>query len=641
VSRSGNRDKRADTARVNSVLISDSQMTVYNVNFEPIGRRGECRAGDSLLACARKLGVDLISLCSGKGTCRTCKVKVIDGAVSEVTAIERETFSPQELASGWRLACQTYAAGNVRVSVPTESMTTPQRTQVEGLEITVPPEPVVTAYRVKLAAPSLSDLRGDSERLLATLNQQYQLACETIDIDVLRQISPQLRSWEWQCQATVCDNEVVAIGPVPSRNLGLAIDLGTTQIAGYLVDLSQGRTVAAQGMMNPQISYGEDVVTRISHALSSPAEGRRLQRLASKAINQLASELCSQVDARVDEITDSVIVGNTAMHHLLLGLPLAQLAQAPFVPAVSQAVDVKAHDLGLKVAPGAYTHLLANIAGFVGADHVAMLLATSAAQAEGVLLAIDIGTNTEVSLIDGGQITSVSCASGPAFEGGHIKDGMRAARGAIERLRIVGDEIQYQTIEGAAPVGICGSGILDAIAQLRLAKVIAENGRMTDSHPRLRRRQKQAEFVLVSEEERKGKPAIVITQQDVRQLQLAKAAIRTGIQVLLEANKRTAAEIAQVIIAGAFGSYIDVASSITIGMLPSLPLDHFRQVGNAAGMGAKLALISRHKRAEAQNLAARVNYIELASAPDFGQIFIQAGSLGEYQPVPKKRKGIN
>jgi uncharacterized 2Fe-2S/4Fe-4S cluster protein (DUF4445 family) len=299
------------------------------------------------------------------------------------------------------------------------------------------------------------------------------------------------------------------------------------------------------------------------------------------------------------------------------------------VPAVSQAVDIKARDLGLHIAPGAYTHLLPNIAGFVGGDHVAMLLAISAWQAEGVLLAIDIGTNTEVSLIDGGQITSVSCASGPAFEGGHIKDGMRAARGAIERLRIVDDEIQYQTIEGAPPVGLCGSGILDAIAQLHLAGIIEKSGRMLDNHSRLRRHQKQREFVLVSEEERGGKPAIVITQQDVRQLQLAKAAIRTGIQVLLEANQHTEAEIAQVIIAGAFGSYIDVASAITIGMLPPLPLSHFRQVGNAAGMGAKLALISRNKRARAQTLAAGVNYIELASAPDFRQTFIQASSLGE------------
>lgn len=608
-------------------------MQPQSIIFEPIGRRGECRAGESLLDCARKFGVDITSLCSGQGTCRACRVQVVDGAVSDVTAIEREVFLHQELKAGWRLACQICPTSNVRINVPAESMTTLQRTQVEGLEITVPPEPVVTSHRMKLPPPSLSDPRGDSDCLLSALKEQHQLDCNTIDIDVVRQLSPRLRLWDWQCQAVVRDDEVIAIGPMSSRNLGLAIDLGTTKIAGYLVDLTRGQTIAAQGVMNPQISYGEDIVSRISHALSLPAEAKRLQKLVAKAINQLASKLCARVDARVDEITDSVIVGNTVMHHLLLDLPLAQLAQEPFVPAIGQAIDLKARDLGLETAPGACVHLLPNIAGFVGADHVAMLLATAAWQAEGVLLAIDIGTNTEVSLIDGGRISSASCASGPAFEGSHIRYGMRAARGAIERLRIAGDEVQYQTIEGAPPVGLCGSGILDTIAQLRLAEVVAENGRMSAIHPRVSHRQNQLEFVLVGETERKGKPAIVITQQDIRQLQLAKAAIRAGIQVLLEANRRTEADIIRVIIAGAFGSYIDLGSAITIGMLPSLPLDYFQQVGNAAGMGAKLALVSRRKRNEAQTLASRVTYFELASVPDFEQIFIQASALGEFKPA--------
>ena len=615
-------------------------MTAYTVDFEPVGRRGRCQPGKSLLDCARQVGVDITSLCSGRGTCHACKVKVLAGTVSQATSSERAVFSPQELKAGWRLACQTYPASDVKLGVPAESMTTLQRTQVEGLEVAVPPEPAVSAYRVELPAPSLSDLQGDSERLLETLNQQHRLTCRTIDLDVLRQLSPRLRAWGWQCQAAVRDDEVVSLGPWPSRELGLAVDLGTTKVAGYLVDLSNGRTLASLGVMNPQISYGEDIISRITHASGSTSQARQLQKLAARAINRLAADLCAQVKAKANEITDAVFVGNTAMHHLLLGLPLDQLAQSPFVPAVSQAMDIKARDLGLKIAPGAYTHLLPNIAGFVGADHTSMLLATEAWRAEGVLLAIDIGTNTEVSLIDGGWITSVSCASGPAFEGGHIKDGMRAARGAIERLRLVSDDIQYQTIEGAPPVGLCGSGILDAMAQLYLAGIIEESGRMVEGHPRLRRG-KQREFVLVSEEERGDKPAIVITQQDVRELQLAKAAIRTGIQVLLETNRRTDEEIGQVVIAGAFGSYIDVASAITIGMLPALPLDRFRQVGNAAGMGAKLALISRHKRAEAQALASRVNYIELASAPDFMHTFVQAGSLGKYRMVHGKRKEIS
>jgi uncharacterized 2Fe-2S/4Fe-4S cluster protein (DUF4445 family) len=615
-------------------------MTAYTIDFEPVGRRGRCQPGRSLLDCARKLGIDITSLCSGRGTCHACKVRVLTGTVSPVTSSERAVFSPQELKAGWRLACQTHPTSDVKLGVPAESMTTLQRTQVEGLEIAVPAEPVVSAYRVELPAPSLSDLRGDSERLLETLNQQHRLNCHTIDLEVLRQLSPRLRAWGWQCQATVRDDEVVALGPWPSRELGLAVDLGTTKVAGYLVDLSNGRTLAAQGVMNPQISYGEDVISRITHVSGSASEGRRLQKLAAKAINRLAADLCARVKAKANEITDAVVVGNTAMHHLLLGLPLDQLAQSPFVPAASQAMDIKACDLGLKIAPGAYSHLLPNIAGFVGADHTSMLLATEAWRAEGVLLAIDIGTNTEVSLIDGGRITSVSCASGPAFEGGHIKDGMRAARGAIERLRIAGDDIQYQTIEGAPPVGLCGSGILDGLAQLHLAGIVEASGRMVEGHPRLHQG-KQREFILVTKEERGRKPVITITQQDIRELQLAKAAIRTGIQVLLETNRRTEEEIGQVVIAGAFGSYIDVASAITIGMLPSLPLNRFRQVGNAAGMGAKLALISRHKRAEAQALVSRANYIELASAPDFRETFIQAGHLGKYRLTHGERKEVS
>lgn len=617
-----------------------SNTITYAVDFEPVGRRGQCQAGRSLLDCARKLDIDITSVCAGTGTCRACKVKILEGSVSDITASEREVFSPQELAEGWRLACQTSPISNVKLNIPAESMTTLQRTQVEGQENIVQPEPAVSAYRMQLSAPSLADLRGDNERLLETLNQEHGLYCQSIDIAVLRQLSPQLRSWKWECQAAVRNDEVIAISPPSSNNLGLAVDLGTTKVAGYLIDLNDGRTLSSQGAMNPQISYGEDIVSRITQVLKSPVESKRLQELAVGVINDLAADLCAQVNTKMDEITDAVIVGNTAIHHLMLGLPVAQLALSPFVPAVSRALDIKARDLGLNLAPGAYIHLPPNIAGFVGADHVAMLLATGAWKAEGVLIAIDIGTNTEVSLIDNGKITSVSCASGPAFEGGHIKDGMRAARGAIERLKIDNDHIHYQTIDGAPPVGLCGSGILDAMAQLYLAGIIKDTGRMNNDHPYIRSPKSQREFVIVSEAEREGRPAIVVTQGDVRELQLAKAAIRTGIQALLEANKRSEKEINQVIIAGAFGSYIDVSSAMTIGMLPPLPLDRFRQVGNAAGMGAKLALISRSKRAEAQEIASRVNYVELASAPNFMQTFVATSSLGTYRLVEGKRKEI-
>jgi len=605
-------------------------MTSYQIDFEPVGRRGECPADKCLLDCAHQLGVGILSVCGGRGACHSCKVQVLSGTVSEPTPYEQEALSPQELKNGWRLACQTYPTSDCKLSVPPQSMTTPQRIQVEGLEVTVAPDPPVRAYQLQLPVSSLSDPQADSKRLLETLEQQHHVHCSIIDIDVLRNLSPQLRSWNWQTQASVRDNEVVALSPWASHQLGLAIDLGTTKIAGYLVDLENGQTLAAKGIMNPQVSYGEDIISRITSATKSPVEAAQIQQLTVTAINQLGVDLCGEVNAKPEEIVEAVAVGNTAMHHLLLRLPVEQLGLSPYVPVIREAMDIKARDIGLHIAPGAYVHLLPIVAGFVGADHVAMLLATEAWQAEGLTVAIDIGTNTEVSLVNNGKVTSVSCASGPAFEGGHIKCGMRAASGAIERLRLVDDQVEYQTVDETLPVGLCGSGILDAMAQLYLAGVINKDGRMKDNHPRMRTRQKQLEFVLVSKDEQDGHPAIVITQQDIRELQLAKAAIRTGIQVLLETNGCSEEEIKQVIIAGAFGSYINVSSAVTIGMLPSLPLDCFRQVGNAAGMGAKLALVSRSKRAEAQTVARQVGYIELATAPNFMQTFVQATYIGRY-----------
>jgi uncharacterized 2Fe-2S/4Fe-4S cluster protein (DUF4445 family) len=616
-------------------------MADFTIDFEPVGLRGKCRKKESLLACARRLGVGISSICGGKGTCHICSVQVLSGTVSKPTPNELETFSRRELKGGWRLACQTYPASDCKIAVPAESMTTPQRLQVEGLEITVSPEPSVRAYPLRLVAPSLSAPQADADRLLKALNQQHKLRCTKVDIGALRTISDQLRSWKWKNQAVVHNGEVIAILPPKSRQLGLAIDLGTTKVAGYLVDLSGGRTLAAKGIMNPQISYGEDIISRITTVVHSPDNAAALQKLAVDAINELCTDLCAEAGAKPEEILEAVVVGNTAMHHLFLRLPVKQLAISPFVPVISQALEVRAGELGLNIAPGAYVHLLPNIAGFVGADHVSMLLATDVWQGKDTTVALDIGTNTEVSLICKGKITTTSCASGPAFEGGHIKYGMRAATGAIERLRIDGGKIQYQTIDGASPVGVCGSGILDALAQLYLAKIIDEGGRIVDNRPRVRIYKGQREFILVSKEERKGKPAITITQNDVRELQLAKAAIRTGIQILLETSGCAEEDIKQVIIAGAFGTYIDISSAVAIGMLPSLPLNRFRQVGNAAGTGAKLALISLKSRGKAQAVASRVSYIELASSSSFQPTFMQASYLGRYRIIDGKRKEID
>jgi uncharacterized 2Fe-2S/4Fe-4S cluster protein (DUF4445 family) len=600
----------------------------FHIDFEPIGRQGDCPEDATLLDCARQLGVGLVSLCGGTGNCGRCIVQVLAGDVSEPVSSEGKLLNPEQLAAGYRLACQTVPLGDCKVRVPPESLTAPQRTQVEGEETQVSPEPVVQTYPIVLSPPSLDDLRADAQRLTDALAQQHSLTAIGVDLAILRQLSPCLRDEGWQVRAAVREREIVALLPSGARPLGLAVDLGTTKIAAYLVELETGQTLASGGTMNPQIAYGEDVIARLAFARGDSSQAALLQDLVAQALNRTAAEMCDRIGAEPAHIVDSVLVGNTAMHHLFVGLPLEQLALAPYVPVVASALDVKARDLGLCIAPGGYVHLLPNIAGFVGADHVAMLLTTGVAQSEGVVLAIDIGTNTEICLVNRGTLTSLSCASGPAFEGAHIKHGMRAANGAIEHLRLVEDRIEYQTIGGAPPAGLCGSGILDALAQLYLAGVVDASGRIGE-HPRVRKVDGTREFVLVGEDEGDGnRPAISFTQKDVRELQLAKGAMRTGINVLLERNGLSAEEVEQVVIAGAFGTYIDVASAVAIGMLPRLPLDRFRQVGNAAGMGAKLALISRSKRAAAQALARRIDYVELATHSQFARTFAQAMYLG-------------
>ncbi len=616
-------------------------MAEFFVDFEPVGRRGQAHEGQSLLEFARELGVGISSVCGGQGTCGKCKVQLRSGEASAPTSRDERFLTPDQIAAGWRLACQTYPRGELKVTVPAESMTAPQRTQLEGLETPVAPRPAVKAYRVRLPAPTLHDTEGDADRLIQALWQQHRVRCRRTDFELLRRLSPRLRELDWECRAVVRGDEVIAVLPPEGRLLGLAVDVGTTKLAGYLVDLTSGETLAARGMMNPQISFGEDVISRANLVIATPDGSAQLQKLAAGAITELAVGMTKSIGARAEDVVEAVVVGNTAIHHLVLGLPVRQLALAPFVPAVSQPVDIKARDLGIGIAPGGYIHVLPNIAGFVGADHVAFLLASDIQDGDRTIVALDIGTNTEVSLIHRGRISSVSCASGPAFEGGQIKDGMRAGDGAIERVTISADGVQYETINDAPAVGICGSGIIDMVAQLYLAGVADAGGRMKEGHPRVRTFGEQREFVLVSESERGGKPAVVFTQHDVRQLQLGKAAIRAGIQTLLRTSRLTDEAITDVIIAGAFGSYLDISSAVTIGMLPALPLERFHQVGNAAGMGAKRALISTAQRDVARRLARKARYIELATTPGFNEDFLQAVHLGRYRIKNGKREELD
>jgi uncharacterized 2Fe-2S/4Fe-4S cluster protein (DUF4445 family) len=603
---------------------------LFAIDFEPVGRRGKFSENQSLLECARQLDVALVSICGGMHSCHRCKIQIISGDVSALTPEEKSALDDRELKRNYRLACLTFPKGNVKVHVPPESLSAPQRTQVEGLELDVQPDPLVLGYEVQLTAPSLVSPESDDQNLWAALAGQHGIAAGSIDLAVQQSLSPRLRGSGWKVRVAMREGEIIALDEPSIRWLGLAVDIGTTKIAAYLLDMETGKTLASRGLMNPQISYGEDVVSRIFTASKSREGAAKLQALLVDALSQTAEELCSEIHANPSSIVDMVTVGNTAIHHLFLQLPVSQLGLSPYVPAVRSAIDVKARDLGLQVAPGAYVHLLPNIAGYVGADHVAMLLATKIDEAEKTVIALDIGTNTEICLNHKGKMASVSCASGPAFEGASIRFGMRAAPGAIEHVRLSGEKLEIQVIGDEPPAGICGSGLLDVVAQLRLNNVLDGTGRM-GQHPLVRRRDGSAEFVLV---ERVDQDAITVSQRDIRQLQLAKAAIRLGIRALVEAAGLSEDEIDEVVIAGAFGTFIDVESAITIGMLPPLPLDRFRQVGNAAGTGARLALISRAQRLKAQQIALRDGYIELAGIPEFSHKFAEASSMA-FTMAPK------
>ncbi len=602
---------------------SKGRSSLYNVEFEPVGRRGRCPEGTSLLECARLLKVDLVSLCGGVGACRRCRVQIVSGAVSSPTAEDRDTFTEAELQQGCRLACTAFPQSDIRVLAPPESLSSPQRTQVEGLDLQVEPDPLARSFEVQLTPPSLENPKPDDWNLWGALDRSHGIAPGTIDLGVQQVLSSRLRALGWKASVVLRESEVLALDDPSTRWIGLAVDIGTTKIAVYLVDMKSGEIAASSGLMNPQISYGEDVVARIYFAGGSAENTEKMQTLLVDALNSSVAALCAEIGSDPSHIADAVIVGNTAIHHLFLRLPVQQLGLVPYVPAIRSAVDIKARDIGLKTAPGGYVHMLPNIAGYVGADHVAMLLATEIHERNGITLALDIGTNTEICLNSHGKMKSVSCASGPAFEGAHIQFGMRAAKGAIEHVRLLGTRLEIQTIGGGTPVGVCGSGLLDGIAQMLENGVIDSSGRMQD-HPLVRKHKDRREFVLV---ERPGEDDIAISQKDVRELQAAKAAIRLGIQALLEDAGIVETDIDRVIIAGAFGSFIDVKSAIAIGMFPPLPLERFQQVGNAAGTGARIALISQGRRRAALAIAEKDGYIELATIPDFNNKFAAASSM--------------
>jgi uncharacterized 2Fe-2S/4Fe-4S cluster protein (DUF4445 family) len=483
--------------------------------------------------------------------------------------------------------------------------------------------------RVRLAHGALSDPTPEEHRELSSgeIVAGLRMACQATALgDVRVDIPPESLTAAQRVQLEGGEEPIPA-GPSRLSRLGLAIDIGTTKLAVYLLDLDSGRTLARAGAMNPQIAYGEDLISRIAYTDQNPAGGRVLREKLVDRLNRLIGEICAQVGASRDRIVDVVAVGNTVMHHLFAGLAVRTLGTAPYRPLTTDALDLSARDAGLDLSAGTRVFVPSNIAGYVGADHVAALLSTGVGETNRTALALDIGTNTEISLARGGRLFSCSSPSGPAFEGAHISAGMRAAPGAIERVCIRGAEVSTYTIGRLPPVGICGSGVLDAVAEMRAVGAIDRRGNFRAEAPGVRARQGQPEFLLVPAAQTGHHRDITITRGDVNEIQLAKAAIRAGIDVLLHEAQCEPAELEEIVVAGAFGSYLDLSSAVRAGLLPGVPLERFRQVGNAAGAGARQMLLSAERRRAAQAIARRVEYVELAAHPAFHRGFVTAMSF--------------
>jgi len=619
------------------------------VIFQPSGRRGYVDEGETIQRASNKLGVDIEGICGEKGTCGKCKVRVEEGffakygvessmdSLSPLNDAEKKMLTPQQRRDGYRLSCQAHIHGDVMVFVPEESRLGKQIVRKEAGEITVELKPSVKKYYVEITPPTLNDALGCWERLQAEMGKSFGLNELVIDYQVLRGLQKVLRRGSWKATISVwMGGEVVNAEPgLVEKGYGLAIDIGTTTVAVYLCDLTTGEIMAADSMMNPQVAYGEDVMSRISYSMTQSDGLASMNRAIIKSINKLAGRVAAAAGIKRSAIIDMTIVGNTCMHHIFLNIDPQYIGKAPFSPALYHSVDVKARDLELRISPGSYVHILPIEAGFVGADNVGVLIAEEPYNQDDMLLIIDIGTNGELILGNRDKLVSSSCATGPAFEGAEIKYGMRAALGAIEKVRIDPDtkEVRFRVIgregwnteiDDVGAKGICGSGIIDAVAQLFVAGIIDRTGKFNTglNTSRLRVTEGQPEFVIAWANETSIEQDIVLCQRDVRNIQLAKGAMYAGAKLMM--RHLGVKKLDKIFLAGAFGSYIDKESAAVMGLFPDCAAENIYAVGNAAGDGARIALLNVDKRAEADEVARKVEYIELTVEADFQTVFSQA-----------------
>ncbi len=589
-------------------------------------------AGTTIFNAAAWVGLAIDSTCGGRGTCGKCKVLVQNGVVPPITAADRATLTEEELAAGWRLSCRATVESDTWVEVP-RLMGNP-KAALMGMGRHVVLAPSVHKVYLELEEPSLEDQRADLARLLTALERKEKLEAHA-GLNVWRTLPKTLRQAQWKVTAVFVDDELIAVEPgdTTAEMYGLACDIGTTTVVAMLMDLRSGAPLAVASNLNGQATYGADVISRISYTMTEPNGLATLQRKVVETLNGLIQQVTARAGVPRERIYEVVAAGNATMQHLLLGIDPEPISVVPFIPALDKWATVKARSIGLEVHPEAPLSVFPCCGAYVGGDIVAGLIATGVAQEDKLRLFVDVGTNGEIALGSAKRTITTAAPAGPAFEGAQIRCGMRATTGAIEGVKITPEQIHLQTIGDALPVGICGSGLIDAVAEMVRVGILDRSGKLLTREeaepvlgPFLASRLVTLDgglraFVLATEEEAGG-AAVVLTQRDVRELQFAKAAIATGIAILCRELGVEPHQIEEVLLAGSFGSYINPASARRIGLVPDVPLSRIKAVGNSAGEGAKMALLSFRERAKAAALPERVEYYELSGRVDFNEAFV-------------------
>jgi uncharacterized 2Fe-2S/4Fe-4S cluster protein (DUF4445 family) len=598
-----------------------------SLRFEPWGVELACEGELTLLDAARRAEIPVGAVCGGRGTCGKCQVRLAAGPVPPPTPCDLAAIPAQALERGFRLACQHRAVDGM--TVETLQMVAHGKDAAPQVGRPFEFSPPVRRSAVEVPAPSLSRPVDDASNLLAALEAAGAASVSSIDYRVAQELPRTLRGANWRVAASLRGGEVIALrsqAGVPPP-LGMAVDLGTTNIVSYLYNLSDGALLDVRSASNPLAPYGADIISRLSHAQLSPENGARLQRILVKALNLLVERSTETAGGAPGDVEEVVVVGNSGMHHLFLNLAVGQLIGAPYIPAVRHSLTLKARELGLTAAPGAYAFLPPLVGGFVGSDLLAVALVVRLERRPGIRLALDIGTNTELLLSVNGQLYGCSTASGPALEGAALQYGSVAMPGAVDRVWLEGDgpAIVSHTLKNRPAIGICGSGIIDALACMHQAGILSRTGRMQAGQPGVREQSDgDHRYVLVPAGATGLGADLTISQSDVRAIQLAKGAIRAGIETLLSQHGLGSGALDEVVIAGAFGSALRVESALAIGLLPPLPAGRIRQVGNAAGAGAGLMLLSVDERREAELLSKQIRYMELAGNRRFNRLFAHA-----------------